>query len=156
MKPCTKCKKVKPLSEFHNHPGNGDGKQTVCKGCRNTYNAIYRKRLAAIKAGDEEPLDPIRERKILKTIARYDADIRHQLYYKIGDYHLDTLEPASERSGGRDPIPCEVWLGGELLGTYPNCATVAREYGITPSCVCKALNRAGTLETGHEIRRVSK
>lgn len=33
MKSCTVCKKVKNLTEFHNHPGARDGVQTYCKEC---------------------------------------------------------------------------------------------------------------------------
>lgn len=38
MKNCTKCKLLKPLSEYHNTSRTKDGKMGACKVCRNTYN----------------------------------------------------------------------------------------------------------------------
>lgn len=38
MKSCTKCKKPKPLNEFHNCASKPDGKFSACKDCRNKSN----------------------------------------------------------------------------------------------------------------------
>jgi hypothetical protein len=41
LKPCNKCRKEKPLSEFHQHPRNKDGRQYSCKECVSQYKAGY-------------------------------------------------------------------------------------------------------------------
>lgn len=43
-KECSKCKKTKPLEEFHKHNKSKDGRKEACKECRNRENAEYRKK----------------------------------------------------------------------------------------------------------------
>lgn len=40
-KTCSTCRKAKPVTEFHRHKSKPDGRQTVCKDCKITYNATY-------------------------------------------------------------------------------------------------------------------
>lgn len=42
-KNCTKCKELKPFTEFHKHSSMGDGMQPVCIPCRKQVNADYYK-----------------------------------------------------------------------------------------------------------------
>jgi hypothetical protein len=41
MKRCSTCGNVKPPEEFHRHAGKADGLQSVCKTCKQSYNATY-------------------------------------------------------------------------------------------------------------------
>lgn len=51
-KPCRKCKKIKPLTEYHRHPTAPDGHKYVCKACYSIYEKEYYRtsRKAARKA----------------------------------------------------------------------------------------------------------
>lgn len=40
-KVCTKCREMKPLSEYHKHKGAPDGLRYVCKACRKQLAAEY-------------------------------------------------------------------------------------------------------------------
>lgn len=42
MKTCKKCELMKPLNDYHKHSKSKDGRQTVCKQCRNALDKIYR------------------------------------------------------------------------------------------------------------------
>ena len=45
-KPCSRCKKVKPLDEFHrNNRVKRDGRQAVCKSCRSVERIAQRGRI---------------------------------------------------------------------------------------------------------------
>lgn len=41
MKVCSACQLPKALADFHRHAGRADGRQTVCKACKATYNRSY-------------------------------------------------------------------------------------------------------------------
>lgn len=43
MKICSKCRESKPLSDFGNNKSKVDGKQTCCKPCVKSINAVYYK-----------------------------------------------------------------------------------------------------------------
>lgn len=42
MKPCRKCEIVKPLDQFHKHPGGQDGLRERCKACIKEYQQVWR------------------------------------------------------------------------------------------------------------------
>jgi hypothetical protein len=41
MKRCSACASDKPMEDFHLHRSRADGRQTVCKQCKQRYNAAY-------------------------------------------------------------------------------------------------------------------
>ncbi len=43
MKPCTRCKKEKPFSEFYKHSGHSSGYQPACKPCHREIVRQYSK-----------------------------------------------------------------------------------------------------------------
>lgn len=43
MRTCNKCKKTKPLIEFHKHAGHKYGLKSKCKSCSNSDSAAWRK-----------------------------------------------------------------------------------------------------------------
>lgn len=45
MKPCTKCKKEQPLSEYHKAPNTKDGHRSQCKICLNEYRLTNAERI---------------------------------------------------------------------------------------------------------------
>ena len=51
MKRCSRCKREKPLAEFHRNAAKPDGRQTACKECHRAYvRSHYEKRPAYYKA----------------------------------------------------------------------------------------------------------
>jgi len=57
MKRCYDCKKVKALSEFTNHAGRKDGKQTHCKSCAKAHQTKwYYKRKYGITLEERDAL----------------------------------------------------------------------------------------------------
>lgn len=40
-KQCSKCKKTKPLTEYHRHPTTKDGRKNKCKTCYSAYEKEY-------------------------------------------------------------------------------------------------------------------
>jgi hypothetical protein len=42
MKVCTKCNQEKSLNDFHRHPKNLDGRNSICKICKVEYAKQYR------------------------------------------------------------------------------------------------------------------
>lgn len=49
MKPCRKCQKVLPLSEYHADRQNTDGTRSVCKSCAKAMQTPRTRRAAQIK-----------------------------------------------------------------------------------------------------------
>lgn len=41
MKQCTKCKEVKPLEDFQDHPETADGRLNQCRACVSEYKRQY-------------------------------------------------------------------------------------------------------------------
>jgi hypothetical protein len=50
MKPCPRCKQIKPLADYHKCAANKDGKQTYCKPCEADMQREYMARHAAVIA----------------------------------------------------------------------------------------------------------
>lgn len=82
MKTCTKCKKDKSLSEFHNCASKKSGKMSACKKCRNEYN----KRKAAEIGHD------VLYRRAIETVGEENYKARARNYYEKNS------EQAKERS----------------------------------------------------------
>lgn len=84
MKPCTKCKQVKPLTEFHRKPTAGDGCTSKCKGCRNAESLAWHaknrdKHLAANKEWYDANADRCKQRT---SNWRSENKAAHEAYLK--------------------------------------------------------------------------
>ena len=53
-KPCTRCKKIKPLDEFHRDKIKRDGRKTACKSCHRDQRIAYRERLVGVEIPAEK------------------------------------------------------------------------------------------------------
>ena len=76
-KTCTKCKKVKDLSEFYKDKGRSDGLRSHCKECIRAYDAdpVYRKRKAERQREHRQTEEAKKQRRIADR-ARVKSDHR--------------------------------------------------------------------------------
>lgn len=81
MKICTKCKKSKPRSKFHNCASKRDGKFSACKECRNSHNRAYANRIG---------YSELYRRELIKDPDAYRA--------KSADYYKANREKIKARS----------------------------------------------------------
>jgi len=92
-KACSRCKQVKPLSEFGIHRKTADGHYSQCLICHREARAEYRKRQAkniAIQQADNYQRN--REKRIAAATVRVYANLeRHKKYVPILKEYYDGL-----------------------------------------------------------------
>lgn len=84
-KACSRCKQVKPITEFGIHRKTYDGHYSQCLACHRVARAEYRKRQAkSIAIQQAENYQRNREKRIAYAMQRIYADMeRHKAYVKI-------------------------------------------------------------------------
>jgi len=92
-KRCCRCRRVKPLTDFHRRTKSPDGRRYTCKDCM---AAIQRDRRAAATAHD-------------KSLAEIEADFRLHAFYVLyaktyADEKSNTVRFARALVGSMDPI----------------------------------------------------
>jgi len=75
MKPCTKCKTKKPLSEFPKDNTRKDGLSYYCKDCRNSWIREYQRRPEVKKMRMEKIRNKEREELVVLTAKNNKEDL---------------------------------------------------------------------------------
>jgi hypothetical protein len=115
QKRCTKCGKVKPLSEFHNHARRRDGKSSQCKLCHCAEAARYRAENAEkvrkskrryYEAHKQEILEQSRARYRLnrQRVLRLAAEYREKNRERINEWHRQYRQENLEKRRKKDRV----------------------------------------------------
>jgi hypothetical protein len=76
LKPCTKCGKIKPLSEFYKDANKKSGYRAQCKACQNlAYSKWATENPDKLRASHEKWYSQNRERKLAANAKRYRKNI---------------------------------------------------------------------------------
>lgn len=113
-KPCSKCKQIQPLTEYHKQAKSRDGLQSQCKTCKRTSNRIWRAEWRAdnreahraeVKAFRES--DPERARRMRSN--NYQKHRDSELAKMAENYQANKEErqAASRANYAKNPVPAK-------------------------------------------------